>query len=111
MNKCSKIFSGILALTVGLGLAMPMRVTANDSNSDRDHHQTWRWERENDHYRAYPDAPGQVVRPGQVYGNQPGYAYGNRPLPANGQGMINDRNPNLYWACDSDGHHCHWARR
>jgi hypothetical protein len=25
--------------------------------------------------------------------------------------MINRRNPNLYWACDSDGHHCHWTPR
>jgi len=38
----------------------------------------------------------------------PGYPY---PLPANGEGMINQRNPNLYWACDSQGHHCHWAPR
>jgi hypothetical protein len=32
-------------------------------------------------------------------------------VPANGQGMVNAQNPNLYWACDSEGHHCHWARR
>jgi hypothetical protein len=32
-------------------------------------------------------------------------------LPPNGEGMINKRNPNLYWACNSDGNHCHWARR
>jgi hypothetical protein len=25
--------------------------------------------------------------------------------------MINRSNPNLYWACNSEGHHCHWARR
>jgi hypothetical protein len=34
-----------------------------------------------------------------------------RYLPANGQGMVNGKNPNLYWACDSNGHNCHWARR
>jgi hypothetical protein len=25
--------------------------------------------------------------------------------------MVNRRNPNLVWSCDSQGHHCHWARR
>jgi hypothetical protein len=25
--------------------------------------------------------------------------------------MISPRNPNLYWACNSEGHHCHWAPR
>jgi hypothetical protein len=32
-------------------------------------------------------------------------------LPPNGAGMVNHQNPNLYWACDSDGHNCHWERR
>jgi hypothetical protein len=32
-------------------------------------------------------------------------------LPPNGEGMVDSRNQNLYWACDSEGHHCHWARR
>jgi hypothetical protein len=39
---------------------------------------------------------------------QPGYGYN---YPSNGAGMVNRRNPNLVWACDSQGHHCHWARR
>jgi len=41
------------------------------------------------------------------------YGYNNQPLyiPPNGQGIVNERNPNLYWACDSEGHHCHWAPR
>ena len=34
-----------------------------------------------------------------------------RYLPANGEGMVNRRNPNLYWHCDSSGHNCNWARR
>ncbi len=94
---------------------MPMRASADDHHWDAhhdyhhwdrdhdDHHRDahyheWRWEREHDHYRAYPY-------------NQ-GYAYGARQiLPANGEGMIDRRNPNLYWACDGDGHNCHWARR
>jgi hypothetical protein len=25
--------------------------------------------------------------------------------------LISRRNPNFFWACDGDGHHCHWARR
>jgi hypothetical protein len=32
-------------------------------------------------------------------------------LPPNGEGMVNRQNPNLYWQCDSNGNHCHWARR
>jgi hypothetical protein len=32
-------------------------------------------------------------------------------IPPNGQGMVNRQNSNLYWACDSDGHNCHWAQR
>jgi len=99
MNKRNKILSGVFALTVGFGLAMPMTASANYWDHHHQHHE-WRWQRENDHYRAYPSTPR--------------YAYGSRPyapLQANGQGMVNRRNPNLYWACDSDGHHCHWARR
>ncbi len=91
-----KILSGALALAMGLSFAMPMRASA-DVWDHHHHHHEWRWQWEKDHYRAYP------------YTN--GYAYGNRPVPANGEGIINQRNPNLYWACDSDGHHCHWARR
>jgi hypothetical protein len=34
-----------------------------------------------------------------------------RYLPPNGEGMVNRKNPNLYWQCDSHGNHCNWARR
>jgi hypothetical protein len=34
-----------------------------------------------------------------------------RYLPANGEGMVNKKNSNLYWKCNSDGHNCDWARR
>jgi hypothetical protein len=100
MNKRKKILSGIFAVVIGLSVALPLRASADsdDHYAGRRHHQSWRWEHENDHYRAYPYAPS--------------YAYGQRGyVPSNGQGMINPRNPNLYWACDSDGHHCHWAPR
>ena len=42
------------------------------------------------------------------YGYGQRYGYG---IPRNGAGMINPRHPGLIWACDSQGHHCHWARR
>lgn len=122
MNKRNKILSAMFGLIVGLSLAMPMRAMAENVNNQPDHHRHgWLWEKYQDHYRAHPDDRGDAYgnrqgyaygnQPGYAYGSKPGYAYGNRPLPANGQGMINDRNPNLYWACDSGGHHCHWARR
>jgi hypothetical protein len=118
MTKRKKILSGIFALIIGLSVAMPIRASAEDHDHDRgfhhgwrdhdhdwghghdrdwDHDRDWRWDRYQDHYRAYPYAPG--------------YAYGRGYLPSNGEGMINRRNPNLFWACDSDGHHCHWAPR
>jgi hypothetical protein len=42
--------------------------------------------------------------------NETDCRYG-RYLPANGEGMVNRKNPNLYWHCDSHGNHCNWARR
>ncbi len=42
---------------------------------------------------------------------QPGYGYNNPRSNWNGAGMVNPRHPGLVWACDSQGHHCHWARR
>jgi len=111
MSKRKKILTGIFALMIGLSVAAPMRASADDWGHNRDnqrssdqyqgrdsHHHAWRWQRDNDHYRAYPYTPS--------------YAYGQRGyVPANGQGMVDPRNPNLYWACDSDGHHCHWSPR
>jgi hypothetical protein len=46
---------------------------------------------------------------GYGYGN--GYGYGRQAVPRNGEGMIDPRDPNLIWSCDSQGHHCHWAPR
>jgi hypothetical protein len=104
MSKRKKILSGIFALVIGLSVAVPMRASAdeynhhpNAYNHPGEHHwYQWRWHHYQDHSRAYA----------------PGYAYGQRGyVPANGEGMVNPRNSNLYWACDSDGHHCHWAPR
>jgi hypothetical protein len=115
MSKRKKILSGIFALVIGLSVAVPMRASADDHDHDVNHHYVWHWDRDHDrdnhghawqwqwdrdHYRGHPYAP------------VPGYAYGQRGyLPPNGEGMINPNNPNLYWACDSQGHHCHWAPR
>ena len=113
MTKRNKILSGVLALSVGLIMAMPMRASADESNYHHHHHH-WHWDRDNDHYRATPYEDHYRATPYQptyAYPSEHRFAYGNRVVPENGEGMINRRNPNLYWACDSDGHHCHWARR
>ncbi len=72
----------------------------------------------------------------QWYQGQPGHWYNNGPregwqfqsnyvvcdnnglncrygryLPPNGEGKVNPNNPNLYWGCDSHGHHCTWKPR
>ena len=107
-----RTISGIVALTIALSMALPIRASADwDDHPHWRHHHGWRWERQHDYYRAYPYAAPPA------YSYAPGYAYPNRPyrgyryIPENGEGMVNPRHPGLYWACDSDGHHCHWARR
>ena len=103
MHIGKKILAGIFVLMIGISVATPIRAYADDYNHDHDHawhhdhdrdhdrnDHRWRWSWEHDHYRAYPYA---------------------QAVPANGEGMLNPRNPNLYWACDSGGHHCHWAPR
>ena len=100
MKKRVKILSGIVALVIGMSVAIPIRASADrdDNYPYRHHHHSWRWQQDNDHYRAYPYAPA--------------YSDDQRgSFRSNGEGMVNRRNPNLYWACDSDGHHCHWAPR
>lgn len=70
-------------------------------------------------YRPYAGRPGygwnQQYTPyaGDRYAYNNGYngQLGRQALPANGEGLINKRNPNLYWACNSDGNHCHWQPR
>jgi hypothetical protein len=105
--KRKGILAGAFALAIGLSMALPMRAAADQwdhGNHNRGHqYQSWRWEHDHDHYRGYPYTPP----PAYANSYQRRYQY----LPQNGQGMINPRNSNLYWACDSDGHHCHWAPR
>jgi len=122
MKKLTRILAGVCTLIVGLSLALPIRAGAEVNDHEHHHYghhnearhwdhddhrydnnQAWRWQREKNHYRAYPYTPP----PGYAYSYRQRYQY----LPENGEGMINPRNPNLYWACDSEGHHCHWAPR
>jgi len=107
MLKGKRILSGISALVFVFSLALPMRASAADDHGwdyhhDRhweEHHRNdahyheWWWDRDHDHARAYTYTPGSAYH------------------PANGEGMVDPRNPNLYWGCDGDGHHCHWTRR
>lgn len=99
---------------------------------DNGEHRGWSNHRDNDgdEHRGYN------LRPyGNNYGYGNGYRYGNQEpdaddgygwnqpnygyqqprygysYPSNGAGMVNRRNPNLVWTCDSQGHHCHWAQR
>jgi hypothetical protein len=107
MSKRKTILTGIFAFVIGLSMAVPIRASADsdhwwdrhhdkhwEENHQHDtHYHEWRWQKDHDHYSAYSYAPGS------------GYH------PANGEGMRDPRNPNLFWACDSEGHHCHWSGR
>ena len=110
-------------------------------HDDNWHHDNWRhdhddkWHHDHDYDHDYDRGDGYDPGYGGNYAwhrDHPyfggPYAYGNhynngyynngnynrmgrRVLPANGEGMINKRNPNLIWACNGQGTHCHWARR
>jgi len=115
-----------------LAMAVPSSARADDWHHDRAV-QHWRWEHRDQNRsehnrfewnRNHPYANHPYVNRPYAYGNHyynNGYGYrgngyynnslGHQNLPANGEGMINKRNPNLFWACDSDGNHCHWQPR
>jgi len=104
MTLKTKILAGAFALAIGSSVAIP--TTARADWWHHSDHQAWS-ERHHD-YDRYRDHDRDYARyPDHDYGYYPR----QRPLPANGEGMINKRHPNLDWACDADGHHCHWARR
>lgn len=74
-----------------------------DNHHDRDRHENEEEEEEHEHQGYYQHPYG--------YGsgwNRPNY--GSRWNGSN-NGRSNPRHPGVMWACDSNGHHCHWARR
>ena len=127
-----KLFKTAVASFLVMGaLAFSMPTPASAAwHHDRWHHDNgrheYRFDRKSGYDRGYgrdyawhrdhPYADGRYAY-GNHYNNYNNYNNGfyNRPghqvLPANGEGMINKRNPNLIWACDGSGSHCHWARR
>jgi hypothetical protein len=94
MDLKRKLIAGVIALAVGNCFALPTSARADSDDWHHHDHHEWRWHH---HDRDWDDH----YRPG----------YRGQYLPPDGQGMISRRNPNFYWACDGDGHHCHWARR
>lgn len=129
------LIAWIFSAIVGLGmLAMPARALAHDWDHDGDGG-GWRHPRhDNGLHRGWYNHRGEAEEEeheGGGYYRQPygyGYGYGNQEpdgdegygwnRPGYGynwngslNGMVNPRHPGLYWACDSQGHHCHWARR
>jgi hypothetical protein len=127
MTLKKKILAGAFALAIGSSVAIPTTARADWwADHDRDHH-AWverqhhdHWDRNSyyrdqrqrdydwDHHDWYSNHPNDSPSYGPNYSYYPNR---QRNLPANGEGMISARNPNLHWACDSEGHHCHWARR
>ena len=127
------IIAWVFSAIVGVGmLAMPARALAHDWGHDGG---GWRHQRhDNGLHRGWYNHRGEGEEEeegheGGGYYQQPyGYGYGNqepdgdegygwnRPgygYNSNGwlNGRVNPRHPGVYWACDSQGHHCHWARR
>jgi hypothetical protein len=91
---------------------------SNHRDNDGDEHRSYNQRSYGNNY-GYGNGYGNGNREPDAddgYGwNQPNYGY-RQPrygynYPSNGAGMVNRRNPNLVWTCDSQGHHCHWARR
>lgn len=100
MNLKRKLIAGVIALAVGTCFALP--TTARADSDDWHHHEHHEWrEHHHDHDRDHDHDWDDNYHSG----------YHGRYLPPDGQGMVSRRNPNFYWACDADGHHCHWARR
>ena len=123
------VFSAIVSVAM---LAIPGRALAHDHDGDGDGWGHKQWHHDNGQHRGWykhqggdRDEDEEEEHEHRGYYQQPyGYGYGhqepdgdegygwNQPRYGyNGNGMVNRRHPNLYWACDSQGHHCHWARR
>ena len=85
---------------------------------DKDNNQ-WRW-RGVDNDQWYQGHPGhwyqenngwQFATPDLICNNQGRNCRRGGYLPPNGEGMVSRENPRMFWHCDSEGHHCNWARR
>jgi hypothetical protein len=117
----------VLSVIISLGmLFVPNAALAHGRDHDRDdwhhqwhdngHHEGWYnhhghdWhenEEEEEHeHRGYYQHP-------YPYGYGSGWTRPNYGSRWNGpvNEWNNSRHPGLMWACDSHGHHCHWARR
>ncbi|SRR5713226_1741343 len=104
MTLKKKLLSGMFALLVGVAVASPGRALADEWRQGGNHE--WR-----EHHDGDRDDASRWHRDHDRYAWRHHDRDWNRPLPRNGEGMINRNSPNLYWACSSEGHHCHWAPR
>lgn len=134
MTTKKAILAWIFSVIVSVGMfAIPGRALAHDHDGDggRGHDHGWHrgwdkhsgwdnhrgrgWGEDEEEEEEEHEHQGYYQQPyGYGYGTPYGYGYRQRygyGIPRNGQGMVNPRHPGLVWACDSDGHHCHWARR
>jgi hypothetical protein len=128
------IVAWVFSATVGVGmLVMPAKAMAHDwdhvGDVTRHEHHDHDWHNDFFHHRAeeQSESRGYYRQPPRYTYDNPRYGYGYQPrrygyrdrwpryenyaIPANGQGMVDPRRPSLVWACDPQGHHCHWARR
>ena len=84
-----------------------------------EHQHRWQWQgaQGDQWYQGqrghwYQESDGlQFGSDGSVCNNQGRNCRRGGYIPPNGEGMVSRDNPNAFWACDSNGHKCHWARR
>ena len=87
-------------------------------NQDKDD-KKWRWQgADNDQW--YQGHPGhwyqekegwRFATPDLICNNAGRNCRRGGYLATNGEGMVSRRNPKWFWHCDSEGHHCNWAKR
>lgn len=111
MNIRKRIIAGVIALAIGMTAALPMTATADSDDWHHHDYHAWHHHDYRDWHNRDHDDDDYYRYGNRAYPPAPAYAYRHKYVPPNGEGMINRRNPNFRWACDSEGHHCHWARR
>jgi hypothetical protein len=107
------------ALTSVANAATPSSFQVAQNEEHEEHHQGQHYghDRDDEWYWGqrghwYHEKHGWQFRSGGLVCNN--YGTDCRPgrnIPANGEGMVNSKNPNFYFGCDSEGHHCTWKRR